>query len=207
VHDDVVEPLSAHHRLHGAAVLLEVDETVGDWERALERADDAEARVEANLATPCVRNARSLLILALAAAHGGDDQAARRFERRADEIAPEGYDFMLSAPRTWLAVLRGDVGDVDALISPVDLAGGQTWFVLQSAAARLDALAAAGEGAKLEREATPLLGRQSYLQPFALRALGIVREDEVLLGQARVTFEQMGLSWHAEETRKLVAQA
>jgi class 3 adenylate cyclase/tetratricopeptide (TPR) repeat protein len=206
-HDDVVQPLTAHHRLHGTAVLLEVDETRGDWAHALELADETEARVEANLDTPCVRNARSLLLLALAAAYAGDDDAARSYERRAAEIAPEGYDYMLAAPRTRLALLRGDLGDVDSLVAPADLAAGQTWFVLQSVAARLDVLAAAREREKLEREARPLLELEhSYLTPFALRALGVVREDQVLLEQAKRAFESMGLAWHAEETRRLVAQ-
>src|SRR5436305_14489352 len=62
-HEAVVEPLSVHHRLHGSAVLLELDETQAEWARALEIARETEARVEANLATPCVRNARSLFIL------------------------------------------------------------------------------------------------------------------------------------------------
>jgi class 3 adenylate cyclase/tetratricopeptide (TPR) repeat protein len=206
-HDAVVEPLTDHHRLHGAAVLLEVDETRGDWQHAMELADDAEARVEANLATPCVRNARSLLVLALAAAYLGDDTAARRYERRAAEITPEGYDYMLAGPRTRLALLRGELGEVDALVAPADLAAGQTWFVLQSVAARLDALAAAREREKLEREAVPLLQiEHNYLTPFALRALGVVREDQSLVDEATSAFESLGLSWHAAETRRLVAE-
>jgi class 3 adenylate cyclase/tetratricopeptide (TPR) repeat protein len=207
-HEAVVEPLTDHHRLHGIAVQLEVDETQGDWEHALELADETEARVEANLATPCVRNARSLLLLALAAAYLGDDTAARRYERRASEITPEGYDYMLAAPRTRLALLRGELDDVDALVWPADLAAGQTWFVLQSVAARLDVLAAAREREKLEREAPPFLELEhSYLTPFALRALGLVREDQTLIEQAHSAFESMGLAWHAEETSRLVAQA
>ena len=35
-HEAVVKPLSVHHRLHGAAVLLELDETQAEWSRALE---------------------------------------------------------------------------------------------------------------------------------------------------------------------------
>jgi hypothetical protein len=43
----------------------------------------------------------------------------------------------------------------------------------------------------------------TYLEPFALRALAIVREDDALLEQAIGRFQQMGLTWHAEQTRKL----
>ena len=206
-HETVVEPLSDHHRLHGAAVLIEVDETRGDWKRVLELAARTEVLVEANLDTPCIRNSRSLLVLALAAAYSGDEEASRRYEERANELALEGYDYVLAGPRTRLALHRGEVGDVDSLITPVDLGANQTWFALQSAAARIDALAAVREREKLEREAPPLLGARSYLEPFALRALGLVREDERLVEQALERFREFGLDWYAEETTRLVAQA
>ena len=206
-HADVVEPLSVHHRLHGAAVLLEVDETQGEWRRALEIADETEARVEANLATPCVRNARSLFILAVAAESAGDSETARRYERRAQEVAPEGYEAMLAAPRARLALLRGELDGIDSVIGPLDLAEGRIWFELQSASARLDVLAAARERERLELEALPFIGRPTYLEPFALRALGIVREDEGMVERAHVAFEAMGLGWFAEETLRLVTQA
>jgi hypothetical protein len=179
-------------------VQLEVFETQGTWDRALDLAAETEARVEANLATPCVRNARSLFILAVAAESCGDSETARRYEERAQEVAPEGYEAMLAAPRARLALLRGQVDDVDSLVGPLDLGEGRIWFALQSASARLDGLAAARDGERLEREARPFLGRRSYLQPFALRALGIVREDRQMIEQARVVFESMGLDWFAK---------
>jgi hypothetical protein len=43
-----------------------------------------------------------------------------------------------------------------------------------------------------------------YLEPFALRALGLVREDDALVGQAAERFEAFGLEWHAARTRELV---
>jgi hypothetical protein len=204
-HDAIVEPLSDHHRVHGIAVLLEVEEACGGWNRILELAERTEAAVEANLATPCIRNARSLLLAALAAAYAGDDETARHYERRAGELATEGYDFVLAAPRTWLALLRGEIDEVDRLES-VDLVRGQTWYALPAAAARLDALAALKDRSQVERDAPPLLRVGTYLEPFALRALGAVREDEVLLEQAVDRFDAMGLKWHAEQSRKLLAQ-
>ena len=42
------------------------------------------------------------------------------------------------------------------------------------------------------------------LEPFALRALGVVREDEKLIAQAVSRFETLGLDWHAAETRALL---
>ena len=56
----------------------------------------------------------------------------------------------------------------------------------------------------MEAEAPPLLRSGTHLEPFALRALGIVREDEELVEQATARFEAMGLGWHAAETRRLV---
>ena len=47
----------------------------------------------------------------------------------------------------------------------------------------------------------------TYLHPFALRALAIVREDEQLVDEAATAFEALGLAWHAGETRKLELQA
>jgi hypothetical protein len=203
-HDAIVEPLSDHHRLHGLAVLLEVEEVCGGWNRILELAERTEATVEANLTTPCVRNARALLLTALAAAYAGDDETALRYEQRADEVATEGYDFVLAAPKTWLALQRGEMKEVDPL-DQADLARVRPEYALPAVAARLDALAALRERSTVERDALPLLQRGIYLEPFALRALGAVREDELLIEQAADRFDAMGLNWHAEQTRKLVA--
>jgi class 3 adenylate cyclase len=203
-HDAVVEPLSDHHRLHGIAVLLEVEELCGGWDRILELADRTELSVEANLTTPCVRNARTLLLTALAAAYNGDEETARHYERRAEEVATEGYDLVLAAPRTWLALVRGEIDTLDRL-EPVDLARVKQEYALPAAAARLDALAALKDRSLVERDAPPLLQPGTYLEPFALRAVGAVREDELLIQQAADRFDAMGLSWHAEQTRKHLA--
>ena len=45
---------------------------------------------------------------------------------------------------------------------------------------------------------------QTYVEPFALRALGVARADETLVRQAADRFEAIGLNWHAGETRKLL---
>jgi hypothetical protein len=203
-HDAIVEPLSDHHRVHGIAVQLEVEEACGGWNRIVELTERTGAAVKANLATPCIRNARSLLLTALAAAYTGDHETARHYERLADEVATEGYDFVLAAPRTWLALLRGELDRLDRL-EALDLARGQTWYALPAAAARLDALAALKERSLVERDAPPLLQPGTYLEPFALRALGAVREDDLLIEQAVDRFAAMGLEWHAEQSRRLLA--
>jgi class 3 adenylate cyclase len=203
-HDAIVEPLSDHHRLHGIAVLLEVEEVTGGWNRILELAERTEAAVEANLATPCARNARALYVTALAAAYAGDEGAARRYERRAEKVATEGYDLVLAAPRTWLALLRGKLDEVDRL-ARIDLARIQHEYALPAVAARLDAFAALGERSSVERYALPLLQMGTYLEPFALRALGSAREDALLIEQAADRFDAMGLIWYAGQSRKLLA--
>jgi tetratricopeptide (TPR) repeat protein len=202
-HVEIVQPLSAHHRLHGYAVRLEIEEAAGGWGTVLDLAPSTEAAVEANLATPCIRNARSLLVTALAAACRGDADPARRYEERGEQLAREA-SVVLAAPRIRLAILGGRLDDVERFTpTPEELRESHPWYALQAAAARLDALAALGERELLEAEA-PLAGRPgTYLEPFALRALGVVREDGALLEEAVARFLALGLSWHAEETRRL----
>ena len=57
-HDEIVEPLSDHHRLHGIAVLLEVEEVCGGWTGSSNSRSGRKRPSRANLTTPCVRNAR-----------------------------------------------------------------------------------------------------------------------------------------------------
>jgi class 3 adenylate cyclase/tetratricopeptide (TPR) repeat protein len=200
-HIEAVQPLSVHHRLHGFAVRLEIEEAAGGWDAVLDLAPSTEAAVDANLATPCVRNSRSLLITALAAAYRGDEAASRRYEERGEELSG-GADIVLSAPRTRLAIARGRLDEVERVVpTPDGLERAHSWYGLQSAAARLDALAVLGRKQELEAEARRLGRPGTYLEPFALRALALVREDEALLEEAVAKFEALGLSWHAEQAR------
>jgi hypothetical protein len=133
----------------------------------------------------------------------GDDETARHYERRAEEVENEGYDLVLAAPRTWLALLRGEMDEVDRL-EPINLGRIQHEYALPATTARLDALAALQKRSLVEREAPPLLTPGLYLEPFALRALGAVRDDDLLIEQAVDRFAAMGLEWHAEQSRKLL---
>ena len=72
-------------------------------------------------------------------------------------------------------------------------------------AARLDALTALKKRSLVERDAPSFLRPGIYLQPFALPALGVVRDDELLIELAVDRFAAMGLEWHAEQSRKLLA--
>ena len=78
-------------------------------------------------------------------------------------------------------------------------------FDVDAAAARLDALLALREQARLEEEAAPFLAEPSYTRPFALRALGLTRGEAALVDEAAASFEAMGIAWRAAETRSLGA--
>ena len=74
--------------------------------------------------------------------------------------------------------------------------GPRTNWVYLSDGRHLDGLAALGERVRVEPEALPALRPGTYLEPFALRALGLVREDASLSGSGE-RFEAFGLEWHA----------
>jgi predicted ATPase/class 3 adenylate cyclase len=193
--------LTPHHRIHGVALGLMIEELAGRWEAVGSETARAEHAVVANLATPCTMNARALLVCALAAAHCGDEAESRRLELAADALEMEGYGLTIDAPRLRLAVIRSDLEAAERLLE-----SGQAMYFARTAAAaaRLDALAALGRLEDVEDEAEPLLLRNTYLQPFALRALGQVRGDKRLLAESIGGFERMGLDWHADETRALL---
>jgi hypothetical protein len=77
------------------------------------------------------------------------------------------------------------------------------WFVFSARTVRLDALAAIGDLERVEEEAAPFMGSTTSIEPFALRALGIVREDEDLLARANEGFGALKLDWHARQTDEL----
>ena len=60
-----------------------------------------------------------------------------------------------------------------------------------------------GERTRIEDEAPRFLKPRTYLEPFALRALGIVRQDPALIDQALERFAALGLAWHAAQTGAL----
>ena len=185
-HDEITRPLTPHHRLHGVAILAEVEELVGDWERVRELGPRTEEAVAENAATPCVRNARSLLVCAVASAHLGDDATAARLERAAEDLGIEGYGVVLDIPRMQLALVRGDLDAVGRLLkTPLPVRGWyRGWMALATISTRLDGLAAVGDRSGAEREAGSNLRPNTYLEPFALRALGLVREEPELLERA-----------------------
>jgi DNA-binding SARP family transcriptional activator len=199
-HDEISQPLTPHHRMHGIAVLLELEELLGAWPAAAALQPEAETRVAANAATPCVRNARALLVCSVANEEAGDAAEARRLEESAEALGMEGFGHVLDTPRIRLGLARGDLESVERLLAePMPERGWHRgWLLLSTYAARLDALAALGHRAELE--AWPRVRPNTYLEPFYLRALGVVLDDDDRLRRARARFESLGLSWHAAQT-------
>jgi class 3 adenylate cyclase len=195
--------LTPHHRVHGISLVVEAEELAGCWAAIREVTPAVEQAVEANLATPCVRNARSLLVCAAASLVAGDD-------RRANELEAAAADLGIESPSLWgptirLALARGRLDDVERTLQRGDQIG-STWG-LAFRAARLDGLAALRRRERVEDESRPYASIRSYLLPFALRALGIVREDEELIAQAQERFAELGLDWYAAQTPLLVGEA
>src|SRR6266511_284813 len=202
--DELVTRLTPHHRLHGVACRLEVEELVGDWDSILELESRAEEAVDENRDTPCIRNSRSLLLCALANELAGRSDRSRELEARAAEMEGEGYGATLATPRVRIALVRGELEQLDEVLADEDWLQRQTWFSLPAAAARLDALAVVGNPAAVE-EAAMRVGRpKTYLEPFAVRALGVVREDEKLLARADERFRALRLDWYASQTESLI---
>ena len=203
-HDVVASRLSPHHEVHALAVVLFVEEALGRWDEVRRIQQRVERAVAANRGTPCVLAPRTLLSCAVACAELGFDAEARRLEQTAAEQGFKDGEVgvWLDPPPAHLALLRGDLERLDAVLA----ASGATWQwsqdgSLYALATKLDALLALGRTSEAEALAIPLLQPGTYLEPFALRTLGLVRSDPALTGQAIERFEAMGLGWHAAKTR------
>jgi len=205
-HDIIASRLSTHHEVHALGVLLFVEEALGHWDEVQGLQHRVERAVADNQGTPCVLNARTLFSCAVACGELGLDAEALRLEEAALEqgFQDGGMGFWLDPPPAHLALLRGDLERLDALLE----SSGATWHwsqdgSLYALATKLEALIALGRTSEAEEAATPLLQPGTYLEPFALRTLGLARTDRTLTEQAVERFEAMGLGWHATKTRAL----
>ena len=202
LHGRTAQRLSAHHRVHSVSLELELADALGDWPDVAAKTDRTVAAIEANLATPCVRNPRDLLLCALAHLCLGDESRAAELERDGLRLAGEGYDTYLSGANLRIAMQRDDRPTMESLIElPVEraLVWGPGIF-----AARLDAFLALGRHDRIEDEAPELLQPGTTVEPFALRALGIARRDDELLARADQLFAALGLEWHRAQLGRLV---
>jgi class 3 adenylate cyclase/tetratricopeptide (TPR) repeat protein len=192
---ELVADLTPHNRLHAAAYACETEELVGGWDRIRELEVRVERAVEENRETPCVRNARSLLVCALAETALGDDQQARRFERLASTLGIEGHDRELTAPRLRIALLRGDLPEARRLFEAYGRPTLRFMFDMAGATAWLDAAVALHRFDDIAREAPALAVPGTSIEPFALRALGIAGGDRSLLETADHRFAELGQDW------------
>jgi hypothetical protein len=203
LHSDLARRLSAHHRVHAISLELELADALADWSGLAAQTERVRILIAANLATPCVRNPRDLLLCGLAHLCLGDESQAVELERDGLRLAGEGYDTYLSGPRLRIALERGDHLAAASLIDlPVEraLVWGPAAF-----SARLDAFVALGRRDLVEREAPGLLQAGTIVEPFALRALGAAHRDDDLLAKADERFAALGLEWHRSQTERLLA--
>jgi hypothetical protein len=198
LNDEQSLALTVHHQVHGVAGRMLAATITGAWEDAVALAERAERSAAANLDTPCQFNWRAVVMAALAAARAGDDRAARTLEERGLELAGPEASLGVEPALLRLALARGDLGAVERTLA----ATVENRFDVDVPAATIDARAALGDRDGVEREAAKALALGGLYEPFALRALGTVRGDRELVARAVARFEQLGLAWHAAETRE-----
>jgi hypothetical protein len=115
----------------------------------------------------------------------------------------------LDAPLLRLALIYGENQRAEELLATLMGEGGWYSRGVDSSFAtlitKLDGLAALGNRAAVDQLAPGVLRPGTYVEPFAQRALGIVHEDEALIAQAAARLDELGLAWHAAQTRERLA--
>jgi len=109
----------------------------------------------------------------------------------------------LASPGIRMGLLRGDRAEIERWLD----ADVVRMFVYGPGVmtARLDALGAIRDSSQIEQVAPAYIGHGLLLEPFALRALGIVRGDDELLSRADALFVERNLEWHRSQTERLLA--
>lgn len=200
-YDRVTRTLSPHHRLHSAFNLVLVGSISGNWEEVRDLTARAEAAVVANANTPCALDVVVLLTCALAHVHLRDEAEAQRLERAGADLRMEGYAFLAPRMRLEIAMARGELAEVERL---ADTWKPQGLDDMTGLGTRLDAFVMLDRRDAIKEEAPPLAAGGTYVEPFALRALGWAREDDDTILRAVALFEEMGLSWHAGQTKRWI---
>ncbi len=180
-----------------------LEQAAGNWPAIRQLTGRVEQAIAANIATPCMLNRISLLICAVGHASIGQGDEAQRLERAAAALGMEGYRVVMDPLLARLALIRGDLPAVEAFLADSDTWWWTTFGHLSSLATRLDGFAALGRREDVEKEGARRGKAGTYLEPFALRALGQVRGDQALIDRAVDRFEALGLTWHAEQTRSI----
>jgi class 3 adenylate cyclase len=206
-HEATAARLTSHHEVHAIGNLVTLDEAAGRWDRLHQRMEWCERAVAANADTPCVYNARNLLAGAVACAALGLGDEARRLEAEEAALGFVGYEPWLDPLRARLALIRGDRHRVEALLTGSERWSWQVYDFVSAVATRLDAFVAVGRAEEAVEDAERYAIPGTYLEPFALRTLGIAGGDSALVVQAQKRFEAMGLEWYAAQTPALDARA
>jgi hypothetical protein len=195
---DMTRRLSSHHRLHAAYWLIAVEALAGRWDVVSDLAGGAESAVAANAETPCALEDVALLYCALAHVLRGAEEQAKRLEEVVASLEREGFDYFRRSIEAEIALARGDLQRVERMLEEWTPEG---FIDMDGLIARLDGLVALERRADIEAEAPPLLIEGSYLEPFALRALGWARRDPEMLSRAIDRFDAMGMTWFAAQTK------
>ena len=95
---------------------------------------------------------------------------------------------------------RGDLEQLEGLLEKIDLWHWVLHGHLVGVTTRLETLVALGRTEAVEEAASKLMLPGTYVEPFALRALGRIHNDASLLLQAAERFKAIGLDWHAAQT-------
>ena len=147
----------------------------------------------------------TLLACATAHIYADEPEPAQRF---VDTTPPLTGSITILTGRICLELARSDLEAVAELLpAEPPPREGRPPIAAYLLSVRLDALAALRDRDRVEAETPPLLRPGTYLEPFALRARGVVREERALIEQAAARFDAMGLDWHAEGTRALLGTA
>jgi class 3 adenylate cyclase len=200
--EEMVQGLTPHHRLHGMHMRLQTEWVMGRWNDLRALTPQAVRAVEANWAAPCPSNARSFLFCALASLHQGDEEEAARLEAEAERWTLHPYRSLYWPPKLRLALARADLSAVERLVDSAEFVDRMS---VDAAPAFLDGLVALGARERIEAEAPHWLNPGAYVEPFALRAMGVARSDDRLVEEAVARFRAIGLDWRAEETLSQLA--
>jgi hypothetical protein len=197
--EETTARLTPHHRVHAAGMHVGVAFDMGRWARVCELTAATEAAVAANLDAPCVINQSSLLLCAIGHEVVGNRDEAHRLEFKAEGFDLQGYDYEFDQIRLMLALSRGDLDRVQGLVEKMYVEStNDHWLRI----VLLDGLLALGDHGRILKLAPAWVVPGTYLEPFALRALGAANHDEAMVAHAAARFEAMGLDWHADRTRK-----
>jgi hypothetical protein len=198
--DAASDGLTPHHRIHGVGARVQHETACGNWDALRRLTPHTVEAVAANRDTPCVLNVSSLLHCALAHELLGDPDTAQRLEAEAAAIDLQGYDHFTVPPRMALALARKDNDDVARELDALDWNAFDQHMPWIFRPTIFDALVELGRTDMIESVTPRWLEHRTYLQPFAQRALGLIRGDVGLVAQALERFREMGVAWHEQQT-------